>query len=111
MIQSPCINICKIDNGSGLCIGCCRNEYEVFNWINFSDTEKELILSKIKSRVKSNNDQNNNKSLFIESNPSPVKYAASLLKLSPDDVRLPLVNITEPTKQAVKDALQFANLI
>ena len=52
-----------------------------------------------------------NKSLFIESNPSPVKYAASLLKLSPDDVRLPLVNITEPTKQAVKDALQFANLI
>ena len=51
------------------------------------------------------------KSLFIESNPSPVKYAASLLKLSPDDVRLPLVNITEPTKQAVKDALQFANLI
>tara|TARA_B100000795_G_scaffold267097_1_gene251337 strand:+ start:96 stop:350 length:255 start_codon:yes stop_codon:yes gene_type:complete len=68
MIQSPCINICKIDNGSGLCIGCCRNEYEVFNWINFSDTEKELILSKIKSRVKSNNDQNNNKSLFIIQN-------------------------------------------
>ena len=28
-----------------------------------------------------------NKSLFIESNPSPVKYAASLLKLSPDDDR------------------------
>jgi 4-hydroxy-tetrahydrodipicolinate synthase len=45
-----------------------------------------------------------NNALFIESNPSPVKYAASLLKLSPDDVRLPLVKITEPTKSAVKKA-------
>jgi len=52
-----------------------------------------------------------NKSLFIESNPSPVKYAASLLKLSPDDVRLPLVKITDPTKSAILQALKFAHLI
>ena len=52
-----------------------------------------------------------NKSLFIESNPSPVKYAASLLELSPDEVRLPLVKITNPTKSAVKKALEYANLI
>ena len=52
-----------------------------------------------------------NNSLFIESNPSPVKYAASLLKLSPDDVRLPLVKITEPTKLAVKKALEHAVLL
>jgi 4-hydroxy-tetrahydrodipicolinate synthase len=52
-----------------------------------------------------------NKSLFIESNPSPVKYAASLLKLAPDDVRLPLVKITEPTKSAVLEALKYAHLI
>jgi len=52
-----------------------------------------------------------NKSLFIESNPSPVKYAASLLKLSTDDVRLPLVKITDPTKSAVEQALKYAHLI
>ena len=52
-----------------------------------------------------------NKSLFIESNPSPVKYAASLLKLSPDDVRLPLVKITDPTKSVVLQALKHAHLI
>jgi 4-hydroxy-tetrahydrodipicolinate synthase len=52
-----------------------------------------------------------NNSLFIESNPSPVKYAASLLNLSPDDVRLPLVKVTEPTKHAVKKALEHAVLI
>ncbi|MDA9091993.1 4-hydroxy-tetrahydrodipicolinate synthase [Pelagibacteraceae bacterium] len=52
-----------------------------------------------------------NKSLFIESNPSPVKYAASLLGLSTDDVRLPLVKITDNTKKIVKEALHQAKLI
>jgi 4-hydroxy-tetrahydrodipicolinate synthase len=49
--------------------------------------------------------------LFIESNPSPVKYAASLLNLSPPDVRLPLVEITENTKMKVKEALVLAKLL
>ena len=51
------------------------------------------------------------KALFIESNPSPVKYAASLLKLSPPEVRLPLVQITESTKKEVEKALKFAKLL
>ncbi len=51
------------------------------------------------------------KALFIESNPSPVKYAASLLNLSSDEVRLPLVKITERTKKEVQKALKIANLL
>tara|TARA_B100001123_G_scaffold217802_1_gene245931 strand:- start:190 stop:1074 length:885 start_codon:yes stop_codon:yes gene_type:complete len=51
------------------------------------------------------------KSLFIESSPSPVKYAASLLKLSSDEVRLPLVKIKEETKKTVKSAMVHANLL
>ena len=51
------------------------------------------------------------KSLFIESNPSPVKYAAKLLNLCSDDVRLPLVKITNETKQAVEKALKSAKII
>ena len=51
------------------------------------------------------------KALFVESNPSPVKYAASLLKLAPDDVRLPLVKVMDETKTVVKDALKFAKLL
>ena len=50
-------------------------------------------------------------SMFVESNPSPVKYAAKLLNLCNDDVRLPLVRITEPTKEIIKKALKSANLI
>ena len=38
-------------------------------------------------------------SLFIESNPSPVKYAASLLGMCKPTVRLPLVEIREETKK------------
>jgi 4-hydroxy-tetrahydrodipicolinate synthase len=50
-------------------------------------------------------------SMFIESNPSPVKYAAKLLGLCEDDVRLPLVKVTEPTKEIIKKALISANLL
>ena len=50
-------------------------------------------------------------SLFIESNPSPVKYAAKLLNLCNDDVRLPLVKVTNSTKDIIKKALQSAKLI
>ncbi len=51
------------------------------------------------------------KALFIESNPSPVKYAASLLKMCNPTVRLPLVEIREETKKKVSDALKSARLI
>ena len=51
------------------------------------------------------------KSLFIESNPSPVKYAAKLLGLCDDEVRLPLVKVKKETQLAVKKALENAKLI
>ena len=51
------------------------------------------------------------KSLFIESNPSPVKYAAKLLNLCDDEVRLPLVRVTKNTQEEVKKALITAKLI
>ncbi len=49
--------------------------------------------------------------LFIESNPSPVKYAASLLKLSPPEVRLPLVKVKDSTKIEIEKALKVADLL
>ena len=50
-------------------------------------------------------------SLFIESNPSPVKYAASLLGMCEPTVRLPLVEIREETKKKVSEALKVAKLL
>jgi len=50
-------------------------------------------------------------SLFIESNPSPVKFAASLLGMCSPAVRLPLVEIREETKKKVSEALKVAKLL
>ena len=50
-------------------------------------------------------------SMFVESNPSPVKYAAKLMGLCDDNVRLPLVKVTDPTKKLIKKTLESAKLI
>ena len=50
-------------------------------------------------------------SLFIESNPSPVKYAASLLGMCKPTVRLPLVEVRDETKKKISEALKVAKLL
>jgi 4-hydroxy-tetrahydrodipicolinate synthase len=49
--------------------------------------------------------------MFVESNPSPVKYAASLLKMCNSNVRLPLVEVEETSKQKISNALKVAKLL
>ncbi len=49
--------------------------------------------------------------MFVESNPSPVKFAAKQLGLCDDSVRLPLVKVTNKTKDIVNSALKNAKLI
>ena len=49
--------------------------------------------------------------MFVESNPSPVKFAAKQLGLCDDDVRLPLVKVTEQTKEIINKALKSTKLV
>ena len=49
--------------------------------------------------------------MFVESNPSPVKFAAKLMNLCDDEVRLPLVKLTDNTQKIVRETLQSAKLI
>ena len=49
--------------------------------------------------------------MFVESNPSPVKYAAKQLGLCDDSVRLPLVKVTDDTKDIVNKALKSSKLL
>ena len=67
---------------------------------NFKESEK---LDKILQPVHT--------AMFIESNPSPVKYAASLLGMCDPDVRLPLVQVKEDTKKKISEALKVANIL
>ena len=49
--------------------------------------------------------------MFIESNPSPVKFAASLLKMCQADVRLPLVEVTDSSKKKITESLKVAKIL
>jgi len=49
--------------------------------------------------------------LFIESNPSPVKYVAKLMGLCDDAVRLPLVTCTDKTKKILEEISKKAQII
>ena len=49
--------------------------------------------------------------LFIETNPSPVRYALSLLGKMEETLRLPMVPVSEPTRIAVRSAMVHAGLI
>jgi 4-hydroxy-tetrahydrodipicolinate synthase len=51
------------------------------------------------------------KKLFIESNPSPVKYVAKLMGLCEDTVRLPLVTCRDETKKILEEVSKKAKLI
>ena len=51
------------------------------------------------------------KAMFIESNPSPVKYAASLLNMCNARVRLPLVEVQDETKKKISDSLKVAKIL
>jgi 4-hydroxy-tetrahydrodipicolinate synthase len=50
------------------------------------------------------------KTLFAETNPIPVKYAASLLGLCRPEPRLPLTLLTEQNREALKKALAAAGV-
>ncbi len=68
-----------------------------------SETKEAEELNKILQPV--------HQAMFVESNPSPVKYAAKLMNLCNDDVRLPLVKVTDSTKEIVKKVIKTAKLI
>ena len=81
-----------------------------------SEFQEASLKREDKESIKKTKEINNklmplHKALFIESNPSPVKYAASLLNLCSEDVRLPLVKLTEKTKKEVEKALKVAQLL
>ena len=50
-------------------------------------------------------------SMFVETSPAPVKYAASLLGKSTDEVRLPLVPASEATRGIVREAMKKAGVL
>jgi 4-hydroxy-tetrahydrodipicolinate synthase len=51
------------------------------------------------------------KALFVETSPGPVKYGASLLGRAPAEARLPICEIADRSKEAVRSAMTSAGLL
>ena len=78
-----------------------------FQKLSISKNEAELKEAKKLDEIL----QPVHRAMFIESNPSPVKYGAKLMNLCDDEVRLPLVRVTDKAKVIIKKTLESAKLI
>ncbi len=76
-----------------------------------SEFQKACIEDKDKAVELNNILQPLHEAMFIESNPSPVKYAASLLNMCNANVRLPLVQVQEANKKIISKALEVAKIL
>ena len=41
--RTPCIGVCSTTYGDDICRGCRRFRHEITSWINYSDSEKNII--------------------------------------------------------------------
>ena len=78
-----------------------------FQKLSVSKNENDLIEAKKLDNIL----QPVHDAMFVESNPSPVKFGAKLMNLCNDEVRLPLVKVTDGAKTIIKKALESAKLI
>jgi len=49
-VPSPCVNICRMDEASGLCEGCLRTLDEIACWSLLDDAEKREVWQQLARR-------------------------------------------------------------
>jgi predicted Fe-S protein YdhL (DUF1289 family) len=48
--DSPCIDVCAIDDATGWCIGCGRTMHEIATWTSLGDAARRLVLDDLPAR-------------------------------------------------------------
>jgi predicted Fe-S protein YdhL (DUF1289 family) len=51
-LETPCVNICLLDQEIGTCIGCGRTIAEIAQWAAMSDAERRAIVAALPARMK-----------------------------------------------------------
>jgi predicted Fe-S protein YdhL (DUF1289 family) len=49
-VESPCVDICLLDQEAGLCVGCGRTIEEIANWASMTDPERSAIMRELPAR-------------------------------------------------------------
>jgi uncharacterized protein len=47
-MQSPCINVCAIDQASGLCRGCRRTVDEIARWAAMGPAARAAVMARVR---------------------------------------------------------------
>jgi predicted Fe-S protein YdhL (DUF1289 family) len=47
---SPCVGICRLDDDTGLCVGCLRNVDEIRDWMILLPEERQAVLRRLEER-------------------------------------------------------------
>lgn len=50
MIETPCVSICRQENGR--CIGCGRSMEEISNWYSYSDKERRTVMERLEQEMR-----------------------------------------------------------
>jgi uncharacterized protein len=50
MVESPCVEVCRMDPAKDLCAGCWRTLDEIARWRDMSDGERQAVLAAIGGR-------------------------------------------------------------
>lgn len=50
-METPCVNICLLDDKSGLCVGCGRSGDEIARWVNMSPEQRRAIMNRLPERL------------------------------------------------------------
>lgn len=50
-METPCIKVCDIDVGSGLCRGCGRTRAEIARWSQLSSPDRRRIMTELPGRL------------------------------------------------------------
>jgi predicted Fe-S protein YdhL (DUF1289 family) len=50
--KTPCIGLCEMSEGWGICLGCGRRIEEIMDWSDLTDQERETIILETRDRLK-----------------------------------------------------------
>ena len=50
MVESPCVEVCRMDPAKEVCAGCWRTLDEIARWRDMSDAERRSVLAAVATR-------------------------------------------------------------
>jgi hypothetical protein len=50
-IESPCVGVCRIEPGRGVCVGCGRTLEEIAAWARMTPQARRLVMARLQART------------------------------------------------------------